>query len=308
MSHAADQPERTPERSPAQFTLVDLLLLVAATGPTLGLLGTLQTAAWTEERVFFLWVGSLVAWVVVYLRGRYVADRRFIRSGIAAAGLFIVACTTFQLVSCGREGPRRFSCTNNLKQITLALHTYHDVHHRFPPAYIADENGRPMHSWRVLILPFLEQNSLYDRYDFNEPWDGPNNRLLLAEMPDVYRCPHDTTSTPTTSYVAIVGPETAWPVATSVRLGGIRDGPGRTVLVVESHDAAIPWMQPADLESPVLVPRINRWPGPGISSAHPGGAQAAFADGHVEFLSDSLAPDEVRALLTISGGEPAVLE
>lgn len=76
-----------------------------------------------------------------------------------------------------REAARRVSCLNNLRHIELALHNYHNAHGCFPPAYIVDESGRPMHSWRVL-LPYLEQEALYDQYDFSEPWDGPNNRKL----------------------------------------------------------------------------------------------------------------------------------
>ena len=75
------------------------------------------------------------------------------------------------------------TCKNNLKQIALALHNYHQANGCFPPAYIADKNGRPMHSWRVLILPYLELDHLYKQYNFNEPWDGPNNKKLLAARP-----------------------------------------------------------------------------------------------------------------------------
>ena len=97
----------------------------------------------------------------------------------------------------------------------VALLTYHDTYGSFPPAYIADDQGRPMHSWRVLILPYLEEKSLYDRYDFSEPWDGPDNSQLAAEMPKVYRCRSDSCSlSPTdTSYLAVVGDGTIWPGA-----------------------------------------------------------------------------------------------
>ena len=78
-----------------------------------------------------------------------------------------------------RNAALRFQCSTRLKQIDLALHEYENRYHSFPPAYIADRNGKPMHSWRVLILPFLDETDVYNRYDFNEPWDGPNNRKLL---------------------------------------------------------------------------------------------------------------------------------
>src|SRR6185312_177731 len=86
---------------------------------------------------------------------------------------------------------RRNPCFNNLKQIGLGLQDYHYVFKCFPPACITDENGKPMHSWRVSILGFIGQKALYDRYDFNEPWNGPHNSLLAKEMPSVFRCPND---------------------------------------------------------------------------------------------------------------------
>jgi Protein of unknown function (DUF1559) len=70
------------------------------------------------------------------------------------------------------EAARRAQCRNNLKQIALALHDYHQQYGVLPPAYVADASGRPMHSWRVLLLPFLEQQSLYDQYDFRKEKGG----------------------------------------------------------------------------------------------------------------------------------------
>ena len=127
--------------------------------------------------------------------------------------------------------PRRAICTNNLKQIGLALHNYHTVYNAFPPAYIADETGKPMHSWRMLILPYLEQQNLYDLYDFSEPWDGPHNIALLGKMPQQFSCPsrdQNATRRPSlTSYVVISGPGTMFPGATPVGLDQVTDGPAR---------------------------------------------------------------------------------
>jgi hypothetical protein len=87
------------------------------------------------------------------------------------------------------ERARQVQCANDLKQIAMALHCYHQQYGMLPPAYLADATGRPMHSWRVLLLPFLEAQSLYDQYDFREPWNGPNNSKLLTKMPYFYSCP-----------------------------------------------------------------------------------------------------------------------
>ena len=81
------------------------------------------------------------------------------------------------------------ACANNMKRIALALRNYHTAYGCFPPAYVADKNGRPMHSWRVLILPFLKEDPLYKQYKFSEPWDGPNNKKLIAVRVMFYTCP-----------------------------------------------------------------------------------------------------------------------
>ena len=101
----------------------------------------------------------------------------------------ILVALLLPAVQAAREAARRMQCTNNLKQIALAMHNYHDVHGSFPAAYIADENGRPMHSWRVALLPYLERSDLYNQYNFNEPWDSPGNLKVAEQLPQTYRCP-----------------------------------------------------------------------------------------------------------------------
>src|SRR5689334_22115089 len=101
-----------------------------------------------------------------------------------------------------------------------------------------------MHSWRVLILPFLDQKAIYDRYRFDEPWDGPNNRKLHDLVVSAYACPSHPNPGHATTYVAVVGPETAWPGAESRRLDEITDGHDRTIRVVEIASPSIHWMEP----------------------------------------------------------------
>ncbi len=88
-----------------------------------------------------------------------------------------------------RQGALRSQCVNNEKQIGLALHNYHARHNAFPPAYSVGKDGAPLLSWRVLILPFLDQNDLFREFHLDEPWDSPHNRTLIAKMPVTYRCP-----------------------------------------------------------------------------------------------------------------------
>ena len=207
-----------------------------------------------------------------------------------------------------RGSARRSQCMNNLRQIGLALHNYHEKYECFPPPYVADSNGRPMHSWRVLILPYLDQAPLYGKYRFDEPWDGPNNRKLADAILAVYNCPSDdhgqnTNATTMTNYVAIVGPETAWTGRGAVTFRDITDGTSNTLLIVEVANSGIHWMEPRDLHVVQMAPTINAKSGQGISSRHMGGAQALLADGSVRFISEQLTPESIRALLTGHAGD-----
>jgi hypothetical protein len=148
--------------------------------------------------------------------------------------------------------PSRPCCQLHLKQLGYALWNYHDAHGSFPPAYIADENGTPMHSWRVLVLPFLEERRLYEAYNFDEPWNGPNNSKLHTRIASIYNCPkHDGGPGPSayTSYVAIVGPKTAWlPDGQPRSIPDFGEQLDRTIVVTEIVNSDILWLEPRDLE------------------------------------------------------------
>lgn len=139
--------------------------------------------------------------------------------------------------------------SGRLKVIGLALHNYHDTYGELPPPYIADENGKPMHSWRVLILPFIEEGDLYDQYDFDEPWDGPNNRLLMSQRPDAYSNPRiSDKGGKTTTYQVIAGPDALLdPAATSRKFADAADGLDMTALVAENFGKPVIWTEPDDL-------------------------------------------------------------
>lgn len=219
-------------------------------------------------------------------------------------------------VESAREAARRAQCTNNLKNIALALQNYHDDHGVFPPAFIPDGDGKPMHSWRVLLLPYLEHKRLYDQYDFQEPWDGPNNRKLITSAPYIYeyQCPSDVRAGrgpgAWTSYVAVVGPRTVWPGASLRKMSEISDGTANTILVMEDQSSRIPWMEPRDLALDEAL-RVLTSPDLRAGGVHrnedffytyAGGRNAAFVDGSVQFLADGLPRDFVSHLLTIDDG------
>lgn len=200
---------------------------------------------------------------------------------------------------------RRVQCSNNLKQIGVALYGYAEDYGCFPPAYIADADGRPMHSWRVLVLPYMECQDLYRRYDFSEPWDGPHNRLLAKQVPYCFQCPSDTLlpGTAGTGYLAITGPQTIWPDNGTVSFGEISDGTFQTLAVVEVAHSGINWMEPRDLPFSALNLGVNSPAGTDVSSDHLDVAQVLFCDGAVRALEPSLSVKTLKALATRSGGE-----
>jgi prepilin-type processing-associated H-X9-DG protein len=200
-------------------------------------------------------------------------------------------------VQAAREAARRSQCVNNLKQIGLAMHNYHDTYGSFPPAMTLDPDGKPLLSWRVLLLPFLDENSLYEQFKLDEPWDSPNNQPLLAKMPKTYVCPSFPVSAPDVStYQVLVGPGTLFEAPRGARISDLTDGTSNTLLVVETN-APVPWSKPSDLTYQPKAPVA------GLGSFHPGGYNALFADGSVKFLKNSMSPMTLDALITRNGGE-----
>lgn len=240
--------------------------------------------------------------------------KTILRTVIAVGGLgvlFAIFYPAVQSTVCGR----RFSpCKNNLKQIGLALHNYHDAYKSLPPAFVVGPDGKPWHSWRVLLLPFLEEGPLWEEYRLDEPWNGPNNSKLLNRRPDVFAC-HSIDANPLvpqtdTTYVTVVGPETAWPGTSSIQLADVTDGTWNTVFVVEVRDAGIPWLAPDDLswEEALLPPSGTT--GRRVSSNHlwdnnpgHGGMHLLMGDATVRFVNFDIAPEIWKALLTRAGGE-----
>jgi hypothetical protein len=183
----------------------------------------------------------------------------------------------------------------------LAVVNYHEANRHYPPAYQADAEGRPMHSWRVLILPYLEQDAVYRRYLFSEPWDGPNNRQLELPTPGSYVFHGEKrTESTTTNYLAIVGPETVWPGRSTITSDAVKDGKEGTILVVENRGAGIHWMEPRDLSFADMDFTFNS--PRGLSSKYRDPAVATL-DGRVYRLRKELSAETLRALLTIRGSE-----
>jgi Protein of unknown function (DUF1559) len=221
-----------------------------------------------------------------------------------------------------REEARSSQCVCKLAQLALALHNYESTFGCFPPAAITDANGKALLSWRVAILPFMEEDSLYKQIKLDEPWDSPHNRRFHALRPPGFACPshagHDADGT--TSYVVVVGPRTVFNGSRKGRSRAeIHDDPASTLVVVESSTSAINWMEPRDLEWDQMSFRVNDESRESISSEHhygsyPGPHVAAIDRGAnpddtqvVTYLPESMPMATIRALLMIDDGEKIVL-
>jgi len=209
-------------------------------------------------------------------------------------------------VQAAREAARRMQCMNNIKQIVLALHNYHDAQGALPPLYTVDANGKPLHSWRVLLLPYLEQTALYQQIRLNEPWDSPHNSQFHNFVVPTYLCP----SSPQrggTSYVAIAGevfvPAKEAGRATGIGFQHITDGTSNTLAIVEVRDT-FNWMAPmGNITLDELVQDFHR--GGRVGSNHTGGMNVGLCDGSVRFITETIDRTILRALGTKAGGESA---
>ena len=200
-----------------------------------------------------------------------------------------------------REAVRRTQCKINLKQIAVALHEYHDVYEAFPPAVVRDTDGKPLHSWRTLILPFIDQQALYNSIDLSKPWDAAVNQKARETNVSEFRCPSVSSSLPdgSTTYLAVVGEHAALHPSVPRRLQEIADGNPNTLLVVEvTQDRAIPWMQPFDMDVELLMSAVDD-----VRQSHSGGFQGALCDGSVRFMLTTIDKATLRSLTTIDGNE-----
>jgi hypothetical protein len=203
-------------------------------------------------------------------------------------------------VNAARETARKETCASNLRQISLAMKNYEAINGSLPPAFVVDKNGRPMHSWRVLLLPYMDED-LYKEYHFDEPWDGPHNRALANRIPRFYRCPSAGPTTSVTSYVVIVGPRTAFPGAKPAPASEINKDAASTILVVEAPRAGINWLEPRDLREEEMHFKINGDPKNEIGSFHVRGANVSYCDASVHYFADSMDAKVLKQLIERKG-------
>ena len=200
-----------------------------------------------------------------------------------------------------RFAARRTQSSNNLRQMSLACMNYESAFMRFPQQAIYSEDGKPLLSWRVAILPFIEQKALYDRFHLDEPWDSPHNIKLLEVIPAVYRSPTIGDLGNKTPYQAFVGKETVFPddAKRKIGFGAITDGTSNTIMFVESNEAnAIEWTKPGD------IPFDPKQPVGATVNALPGGFNAVFCDGSTHFITDTVPQMTLKHLIMRADGNP----
>jgi type II secretory pathway pseudopilin PulG len=199
------------------------------------------------------------------------------------------------------ESARRAQYGHNLRQIALALQEYESVHHALPPAYTVDAAGKPLHSWRTLILPFLGEQALYEKIDLSKPWDDPTNKAARETHVSTYRCPSVAGPPRHTTYLAVVAPNGCFQSTQPRKLSEITDDRNLTLMVMEvDAGRAVHWMSPSDTTEQELLGL-----GTVVSLPHPGGAQAVCVSGATLFLRADTTPERLRALLSIAGNDDA---
>lgn len=206
------------------------------------------------------------------------------------------------------DTPLHEEARENFRSILLAMHNYHDQHKHFPPPVILgkDGKGKVPHSWRVEILPYLNDpfaQKLYDSYQFDQTWDSPANRKILDAIPAIYRSPMDLPNSTSTSAFVLTPPldaagrptkkdkfQTVFSEPVGTSLVAVTDGSSNTLAVVEAR-RLIPWTKPEDLvyETDKALPALGGWFAQGF--------HGATSDGWSQFFSKENSEGGLRGLI-----------
>lgn len=301
---ATEGEKSEPPRARFRFTTRQLFASVTCFSLGCGLLSA-STRAFVGDLSAFgvaIGVGFLAAGIAVF------CDRPVLSTLIVVVLFTLILTPCVGFLNSVRQAALNTRCYIHLTRISFALRNYEATHGSLPPAYIADDQGRPMHSWRVLILPEMGYNSLYRRYSFSEPWNGPNNRLLLDEMPEDYRCLNERNEgASTTNYVAVIGKDTMWPGSTPLKFSDCRDAHGGTILLLAIPGARINWMEPRDVSYDEVLAQSERDTSPNDRWGGAHGRLAGYCGCDRGDLPEDAPRELMIRLLTRDGGEPRAL-
>lgn len=196
-----------------------------------------------------------------------------------------------------REAARKATSQNQSRGLTLALHSYQDTKEEFPVAAVLADDGTALHSWRTLLLPELELQSIANSIELDKPWNDPANRSITDQHIAVFSSPRcqDSVNTNKTAFVAVVGPDTL--IQEKVARHDIPDGFGNTAWLIELKQSDIAWAEPRDItiEKAIQV----------IQDPKSQGTIIAFADGAVRTIRSDISAAEIRKLFNCSDGVPS---
>ena len=237
----------------------------------------------------------------------------WIAAGVVAAivlGSLLVAMIRYGGQSMNRitTNRARTSSIRNLEKIAEALTAYAaDQGGAYPPSYSVDAGGKVLHSWRVLILPYLGEEELYNEFDLALPWDNALNLQAAQKIPRVYQ--HANTGSRSlftqSAYYLITGPRTLFPKLGPLGPGDVADDPTQTILVTEANPI-VPtglWTEPIDLDFAIMQCIVGASSGVEAGGMLEDGVAFATVDGRGHFLPNSVEPMVFHALITPAGGE-----
>lgn len=202
-----------------------------------------------------------------------------------------------------RDESYRRSRMNKFKQIALGMLNYENTRKTLPAFASYDTEGRPLLSWRVYVLPYLEQQALFNQFHLDEPWDSEHNRKLIDQMPDVFADPDPAIRAKIgdkgrTTFVVPTGEGLIFGKKEGAKFKAMIDGTSNTILAIEVvPERAVVWTKPADWEVDLANPLA------GVARKDRSGFIAAWADGHASYMSNDNSSELMRKLLTPAGEE-----
>lgn len=270
--------------------------------------------SWEGEASLYAAGGLIAASLLSFFRLGRVGGRQRCLITLAFLAMFVgLIILLLPAILTPREAARRMQCAGNLKNLGLSLQNFHSAKKRFPPAFVADEDGKPIRSWRMLILPCLVENSMYMNYDLREPWNSPKNQRLSDRWFDVFQCPSicDVPGQPKnrTDYVAVLGEDTFWRAdGKSRKANECTKGLNNTIMLIEIYDSDILSIEPRDVKLDDFLSGKLSWSKTGVHGRGKcgfyeyltGGRNVLYANGSVEFLRCDLTPDQLRRFFSVT--------
>jgi hypothetical protein len=251
---------------------------------------------------------GIVALINIGASNGRLRGKGFAIAGIVIAGLQVVlipfmgilVALLLPAVQMARESSQRIDSKNRMRNIAVAMHNFDSARNGLPPVSADLQGKAPTLSWRVYLLPYVEEAFVYDRFDMQKPWDSPENLALVKPMPWAYQTARDDLDPGETNYLVVTGPGTIFPANTPGRRSwdNIKDGVTKTIMLVEVNvDEAAIWSEPKDWQFDPNNPMR------GLGEYRYGGFIAVMADGSSHFIDDDVDLEVLSALFTANGGE-----